>query len=109
MSSDTLLRTPGRWIDDKTCEWGDWKSTESLLDELDIKHLKEVHYPFQFKSERAMTVKKALSANKPVLQLHNELKGMRGYSLRSLQKDAIALSRATSERNELNIRNSSVA
>ncbi len=105
MSSDILLRTPGRWIDDKTCEWGDWKSTESLLDELDIKHLTEVHYPCRYKSERAMTVKKTLETGKPVLQLFNELKGLRGYSLRSLQKDATALSRASSERNELKLRN----
>jgi hypothetical protein len=99
MSNRDLLNSRGVWLDNKTVEWGEWTdNTNSLLDEVDIKHLKEVHFPFNYKHERAVTVKKAMASNTPILRLHDQWKGLRGFSLRSLQKDALALSRAKEER-----------
>lgn len=101
---NNLLQRPCTPKGNNVYEWGDWDDN-ILLDSLDVKHLQEVHYPYEYKHERATTVKKSMKKGTPILQLATQMKGLRGYSLRSLQKDALALSRAQAEREQTELRN----
>jgi hypothetical protein len=90
--SERLLETTGEWVAPGVMEWGNWSAErEVLLDEIDIQYLRDAHHPYQYKEDRAVTVKKYITKGLPLSQLVREMNGRKGYSERSIQKDATAL------------------